>query len=99
MTRKTSQNSSTSGSSVTIGKISSALSSAVPISPGLSNSFSTTSVANISKSAGTGDGKSKELPTVVDIEGLWNDIILKVLPLFNGEGLRDYIEELNRTIR
>jgi len=63
---------------------------------------SATSSANILKSISELDSASmnKDINySETNIKDNWHIICIKVLPLFNGQGLQDYIEDLNELVR
>ncbi|KAJ3092972.1 hypothetical protein HK102_013762 [Quaeritorhiza haematococci] len=69
-----------------------------PASPGVSSSFSYTSFANINKSLSNLDAKNMAREVSQEqthTDNIWQTICVKVLPLFNGEGLKGCIEDLN----
>ncbi|KAJ3282068.1 hypothetical protein HK104_011117 [Borealophlyctis nickersoniae] len=70
-----------------------------PPSTGITASFSQTSLANVSKSLSTLDAVkviTKDVAAdVTHTDNVWQAVCVRVLPLFNGQGLKGYIEDLN----
>ncbi|TPX68551.1 hypothetical protein SpCBS45565_g02995 [Spizellomyces sp. 'palustris'] len=70
-------------------------------SQGLSPSYSHTSVSNINKSLSTLDAQkiSKDIAADSTIRGsAWQTLCVKVLPLFNGQGLKGHMEDMNELV-
>lgn len=63
--------------------------------------------SNLNTSSSTAAGAASTVATTIysvdgseiTVDAIWLDVSVKVLPLFNGEGLKSSIEEINEQLR